>query len=55
MPQLLCTIKKAYGFEENPDKSYNYYVNASIGIDSGFLIIVIHNAGLVTLTHSNPH
>jgi iodotyrosine deiodinase len=29
-----------------------YYVNESVGIASGMLITAIHNAGLVTLTHT---
>lgn len=30
----------------------NYYVNESVGIATGFLITAIHNAGLVSLTHT---
>ena len=30
----------------------NYYVNESVGIATGFLISAIHNAGLVSLTHT---
>jgi len=30
----------------------NYYVNESVGIAAGFLLIALHNAGLVTLTHT---
>ena len=30
----------------------NYYVNESVGIASGFLLAALHNAGLVTLTHT---
>ncbi|MEP1892575.1 MAG: nitroreductase family protein, partial [Cyclobacteriaceae bacterium] len=33
-------------------KQNNYYVNESVGIACGFLITAIHNAGLVTLTHT---
>lgn len=33
-------------------KHNNYYVNESVGIASGMLISAIHNAGLVTLTHT---
>ena len=46
-------MKKPYDFDENEDKLNNYYVNESIGMASGLLIAVIHNAGLATLTH-NP-
>jgi hypothetical protein len=30
----------------------NYYVNESVGIATGFLIAAIHQAGLVSLTHT---
>jgi iodotyrosine deiodinase len=30
----------------------NYYVKESVGIASGFLLAAIHNAGLVSLTHT---
>jgi len=30
----------------------NYYVNESVGIAAGFLLAAIHNAGLVSLTHT---
>ena len=67
MPKLLCTIKQEYRcslldnnyykksicFDENTDKSYNYYVIDSIGTPSGFLIAAIHNAELVTLTRTS--
>jgi iodotyrosine deiodinase len=34
------------------DKSKHYYVQESCGIAAGFLIAAIHQAGLVTLTHT---
>ena len=34
------------------DGSKNYYVQESVGIACGFLISAIHQAGLVTLTHT---
>ena len=33
-------------------ESKNYYVSESVGIAAGFLIAAIHQAGLVTLTHT---
>lgn len=51
-PWLIIAFKKAYEYEENGDKHNNYYVNESIGIACGMLISAIHNAGLVTLTHT---
>ena len=51
-PWLIIAFKKAYTFGENGEKFNNYYVNESIGIACGMLISAIHNAGLVTLTHT---
>lgn len=41
-------------FRQNKDSEggKNYYVQESAGIACGFLIAAIHNAGLVTLTHT---
>ncbi|MFK7950549.1 MAG: nitroreductase family protein [Saprospiraceae bacterium] len=51
-PYLIIVFKKAYDFDENGGKLKNYYVNESVGIACGFLISAIHNAGLITLTHT---
>jgi nitroreductase len=51
-PWLIIAFKKVYEFGENGEKYNNYYVNESIGIACGMLISAIHNAGLVTLTHT---
>lgn len=51
-PWLIVVFKRAYELDENGKKQNNYYVNESVGIASGFLISAIHNAGLVTLTHT---
>lgn len=51
-PWLIVVFKRAYELDENNQKQNNYYVNESVGIASGFLISAIHNAGLVTLTHT---
>lgn len=50
-PWLLIVFKKAYDLEDGK-KSKNYYVNESVGIACGFLLTAIHNAGLVSLTHT---
>lgn len=39
------------GIEAGMDRK-NYYVPESVGIATGFLINALHNAGLVTLTHT---
>lgn len=51
-PWLIVVFKKAYDLTENGEKRNNYYVNESVGIACGMLISAIHNAGLVTLTHT---
>ena len=50
-PWIIVVMKCAYEIEDG-QKYNNYYVNESVGIASGFLIAAIHNAGLVTLTHT---
>jgi iodotyrosine deiodinase len=51
-PWIIIVLKRSYDFDENGDKTQNYYVNESVGIAAGMLIAAIHNAGLVTLTHT---
>ncbi len=51
-PYLVVVFKKAYDFDQEGNKTQNYYVNESVGIAVGFLIAAIHYAGLVTLTHT---
>jgi nitroreductase len=51
-PWIIVVMKKSYDFDSTGKKMNNYYVNESVGIASGFLISAIHNAGLVTLTHT---
>lgn len=51
-PWLIVLFKKAYDLNEDGSKAKNYYVNESVGIAAGFLITAIHQAGLVTLTHT---
>lgn len=51
-PYLIIVFKRVYEEEENQHKHQNYYVNESVGIACGFLLAAIHNAGLVSLTHT---
>ncbi|WP_041250245.1 nitroreductase family protein [Christiangramia forsetii] len=51
-PWLIVVFKEVYNLDENGEKLTNYYVNESVGIACGMLISAIHNAGLVTLTHT---
>ena len=51
-PYLIVIFGKNH--TELPDgrKVKNYYVNESVGIATGMLITALHNAGLVSLTHT---
>lgn len=51
-PYLIIVFKKNYDMDENNERVHTYYVNESVGLACGFLISAIHNAGLVTLTHT---
>lgn len=51
-PWIIVIFKKTYDLTEEGDRTKNYYVNESVGIAAGFLISAIHQAGLVTLTHT---
>jgi len=51
-PWLIAVFKKVFEYGDHGEKYNNYYVNESIGIACGMLISAIHNAGLVTLTHT---
>jgi len=51
-PYLIIVFKRVFERDEKGKKHNNYYVSESVGIACGFLISAIHNAGLVTLTHT---
>ncbi len=51
-PYLIVVFKKAYDLLPDGSRRNNYYVTESVGIACGFLIAAIHQAGLVTLTHT---
>ena len=50
-PALVVVVAKSYDLDAQGRRK-NYYVKESVGIACGFLIAAIHNAGLVTLTHT---
>lgn len=50
-PYLIAMFKKPYDLVDGERKK-NYYVNESVGIAAGFLLTAIHQAGLVSLTHT---
>jgi nitroreductase len=51
-PWLIAVFSQKKGGLNANDKNTNYYVHESVGIATGFLINALHNAGLVTLTHT---
>ena len=50
-PWLIVVFKEIYQIEDG-EKKNNYYVNESVGLACGFLLMAIHHAGLVALTHT---
>ncbi len=51
-PWLIIIFKKPYNLDPQGTKRKNYYVNESVGLAAGFLLTAIHQAGLVSLTHT---
>jgi iodotyrosine deiodinase len=50
-PWLIAVFAQRWG-EADGKKTKHYYVPESVGIATGFLIAVLHQAGLATLTHT---
>lgn len=54
-PFLIAVFAQRRGGPEPGDDRKNYYVNESVGIAVGFLLLALHDAGLAALTHTpNP-
>jgi iodotyrosine deiodinase len=51
-PYLIVIFGKNHSYLPDGRRVKNYYVNESVGIATGFLVAAIHNAGLVSLTHT---
>lgn len=51
-PFLIAIFGKNHSELPDGRRVKNYYVNESVGIATGFLIAALHNAGLVSLTHT---
>jgi nitroreductase len=51
-PYLIVIFGKNHSLLPDGRRVKNYYVNESVGIATGFLIAAVHNAGLVSLTHT---
>ena len=50
-PALIIVFRQSYD-NSGKGKRKNYYVNESVGIACGFLLMALQNAGLVSLTHT---
>ena len=50
-PVLIVIFRQSYS-DRGSTRKKNYYVSESVGIACGFLLAALHNAGLVTLTHT---
>ncbi len=50
-PYLIVVFKKVYD-NDGEGKKTNYYVNESVGLATGFLLMALHQCGLYTLTHT---
>ena len=51
-PYLIAIFAQSYGVLPDGRKVKNYYVQESVGIATGMLITAVHQAGLVSLTHT---
>ncbi|MEM7039507.1 MAG: nitroreductase family protein, partial [Bacteroidota bacterium] len=50
-PYLIICFKRNYELIDGK-KHKNYYVTESVGLACGFFLAAVHNAGLVSLTHT---
>jgi nitroreductase len=51
-PALIIVFKRSFETMQDGKKRQNYYVTESVGLACGFLLMAIHHAGLVALTHT---
>jgi nitroreductase len=51
-PYLIVIFAQSYGVRPDGSRVKHYYVTESVGIATGMLIAAIHDAGLVSLTHT---
>jgi len=51
-PYLIVVFGKNHAYLPDGRRVKNYYVHESVGIATGFLIAAVHQAGLVSLTHT---
>ena len=51
-PWLIAVFQQRWGFLPDGRKVKHYYPQESVGLATGILITAVHNAGLVSLTHT---
>lgn len=51
-PYLIVIFAQSYAINGEGKRIRHYYVQESVGIATGLLITAVHNAGLVSLTHT---
>ena len=51
-PYLIAVFAQRYGIGPDGRQVKHYYATESVGIATGMLITAVHNAGLVSLTHT---
>ncbi len=51
-PYLIVVMAQSYGVGSQGERIKHYYVQESVGIATGMLISAVHQAGLVSLTHT---
>jgi nitroreductase len=51
-PCLIAIFAQNHGIRPDGRSAKHYYVSESVGIATGMLITAVHNAGLVSLTHT---
>jgi nitroreductase len=51
-PWLIVIFLQKFSQGKDEARLKNYYTSESVGVATGFLISALHNAGLVTLTHT---
>jgi len=51
-PWLIAVFLKKFSYDSDGNRLKNYYTAESVGIACGFLLTALHQAGLVTLTHT---
>lgn len=51
-PYLIIIFAETYGIDADGEKIKHYYTQESVGIATGMLITALHQAGMVSLTHT---